>query len=96
MGYRKNPDLDPEVDEGNGVRKAREQCPSDHEVCGQIEQTREGRGRGLDERQNPVDLGEEVHLRPRPLGLEPLGRLGQLINRLWREADSTQRREGRL
>ena len=29
----------PEVDEDKGVREAREQCPSDDEVCGQVEQT---------------------------------------------------------
>ena len=46
--------------------------------------------------QNTLDLGEELHLQPWPLGHVPRGRLGQLINRLWREADSTQRLESRL
>jgi len=96
MGHRENPDLHPKVDEDNGVREAREQCPSDHEVCGQIEQPWEGRGRGFDEWQNPANLGEKLHLQPRSLGPVPLGRLGQLFNRLWREAESTQLRESRL
>ena len=43
-----------------------------------------------------ANLGEELHLQPRPLGPVPLDRLGQLYTRLWREAESTQRRESRL
>ena len=96
MGHRKNPDLHPEVDEDNGVRKAREHSPSNDEVCGQVEQTWKGRGRGFDEWQNPANLGEELYLQPRPLGPVPRGRLGHLFNRLWGEAESTQRRESRL
>jgi hypothetical protein len=62
MGHRKNPDLHPEVDEDKGVREARQQCPSDDEVCGQVAQTWKGRRRGFDEWQNPANLGEELHL----------------------------------
>ncbi|MBI2526663.1 MAG: hypothetical protein HYV93_11825 [Candidatus Rokubacteria bacterium] len=76
--------------------KAREQCPSDHEIRGQIKQTREGHGRGPHQGQNTLDLGEELHLQPWPLGHVPRGCLGYPINRLWREADSTQRLQSRL
>ncbi len=58
-------------------------------------QTGEGRGRGFDEWQNPANLGEKLHLQPRPLAPVLLCRLGQLFHRLWREAESTQLPESR-
>jgi hypothetical protein len=96
MGHGKNPDLRCELDEDEGIREAREQGSSDHEVGGQIEETREGRGRGLDEWQDSAHLGEKLCIQPWPLGPVPLGCLGQFTNRLSCEADNTQRLESRL
>ena len=96
MGHRENSDLSPEVDKDNGVREAREQSTSHHEVCGHVEQTGKGCRRSFDKWQNPANLAEELHLQTWSPGPVPLGRLHQLFNRLWREAEITQERESRL
>jgi len=49
-----------------------------------------------DQRQDTVDFGEELQLKAGPLASAPRGRLDQLVDRLWGEADDTHRRESRL
>ena len=95
MSDRDHPDLRLQIHEDHGIRKAREQCASDHEVDRQIEEPRE-RGRRVNQSwQDALSLGEELQLEPCSARPVPYRRLRQLIDRLRRKADYTQRLESR-
>lgn len=96
MGHGEHSDLRAEVHEDDRVGKTGEQCASNDEVCRQIEDTREGRRRILNQRQDAFNLGEELQLEPWLSTSVPRGRLNQLADRLWGEADRTHRVESRL
>ncbi len=95
MSDREHPDLRLQIHEDHGIRKAREQCASDHEVDRQIEEPWERGRRVPNHGQDALNLGKEFQLEPWPSRPVPYRRLRQLIDRLRRKADYTQRLESR-
>jgi hypothetical protein len=82
MRYRKDPDFRPEFHQDHDVREPRKERTSDVEVSGQIEETREDRWGGTNQRQDVLDLGEELQSDSWMLARIPLGSLSYLGDRL--------------